>query len=108
MKKTCVLFIATIAVMVIAWNATAEQTAYTTFVDSPQTRMEIDREHIRDQLVQGSFVKWVRAAPTSNGYFKSSLNRRWQANSRQNSHLISQTRLLYVMAQAYETTRQSN
>ncbi len=107
MQKTCVLFIATIAVMAITWSATAEQTAYTTYADSPLTRLEIDRRHIRNRLIQGSFAKWVKAAPTSNGYFKSAMNRRWKAGRRQKSHLISQTRLLYVMAQAYEITRQS-
>lgn len=106
-KKTYVLFIATIAVMIVTWNATAEQTAYTTFAASPQIRMEIDRRDMRNQLIRGSFEKWVRVSPTSNGYFKSSVNRRWKAKSRQRSHLISQTRLLYVMAQAYEVTRQS-
>ena len=104
MRKTSVMMIASIAVLVMLENVKAEMSTSNMFTPSPRTRQEIDRELFIERLIQGSFVKWVRASPTANGYFKSAMNRRWQAQRNQKSHLISQTRLLYVMAQAYELT----
>ncbi len=107
MRKASVMMIATVAILATVWSAPAEQAMDTISILPPQARVQLNRQRFRNDLIQGSFVKWIRATSTSNGYVKSSVNRRWKAQRKQRSHIISQTRHLYVMAQAYQLTRQS-
>ena len=67
-------------------------------------RRHIDGEWFRKSLVEDNLSHWLAAAATESGFFRSALDRRWRPAGRQVATLVSQSRLLFVMAAGYEVT----
>ena len=67
-------------------------------------RRHIDGEWFRRSLVEDNLAHWLAAAVTDSGFFRSALDRRWRPAERQVATLVSQSRLLFVMAAGYEVT----
>jgi mannose/cellobiose epimerase-like protein (N-acyl-D-glucosamine 2-epimerase family) len=65
----------------------------------------IDREWFRKTLI-GETAHWRDAASTPSGFFQPSLDRQWRPVGEQMGTLVSQCRLLFVMATGYEVTRE--
>lgn len=66
----------------------------------------IDPKRLRQELVEGNLAHWLAASPLPNGFLRADLDRRWQPAARQQGTLVSQGRLLYVMATGYDLTGQ--
>ncbi len=64
----------------------------------------IDAEWFRKSVIEDNISRWLAAARTPNGFFRSSVDRRWRPAKRQSGTLVSQSRLLYVFATGYELT----
>ena len=64
----------------------------------------IERDWLRQTLTQ-EVGHWRVAVVTPSGFFQPSLDRQWRPVGRQVGTLVSQSRLLYVLAIGYETTR---
>lgn len=64
----------------------------------------IDEQWHRQSLVEGHLGPWLRASPTENGFFRSSVTRNWQATDGQPGDLVVQSRLVYAMAVGYDVT----
>lgn len=64
----------------------------------------INREWFRKMLIE-EVSHWRTATATPNGFFQPSLDREWRPVGQQVGTLVSQCRLLYVMARGYEATR---
>ena len=105
MTKTVVTVnLLVILLLSVFWVQATEEMPLEIRLPSERTAMEIDHQAFKDQLIQGNLAYTVEVSPTANGYFKTALNRQWQPTDPQKSHLVSQTRLLYVMAQGYDLT----
>lgn len=65
----------------------------------------IDRDWFRRTLVSEA-AHWREAAVTPNGFFQASLDRQWRPAQQQTGTLVTQTRLMFVMAAGYEVTRE--
>ena len=63
----------------------------------------LDRERFEHELVEILYY-WLRATQTKNGFFRSNLTREWLPAKKQTGTLVSQSRLLYVMATGYDIT----
>lgn len=66
----------------------------------------VDADWHRSSLVQGSLVHWLSAAQTGNGFFQTARDRHWQPLASQPGDLVSQARLVYVLAAGYELTHE--
>lgn len=64
----------------------------------------LDREWFRRALVDET-ARWRAAASTPNGFFQPSLDREWRPVGQQTGTLVSQSRLIFVMAAGYDHTR---
>lgn len=64
----------------------------------------IDLAWFRRELIQNNLAHWLSAAPTENGFFRADLDRQWRPAAKQEATLVSQGRLLYVMATGYSLT----
>jgi len=64
----------------------------------------IDAEWFRRSLVEDHLRKWLKAAPTENGFFRNDFDRRWRPAMEQRATLVSQCRLLMVLATGYSLT----
>ena len=67
---------------------------------------DIDEEWFTQSLVEDNLSHWLSAASTDNGFFRTALNRQWQPVEEQIATLVSQCRLLYVMAEGYQITQE--
>jgi mannose/cellobiose epimerase-like protein (N-acyl-D-glucosamine 2-epimerase family) len=65
----------------------------------------IDSAWFRKTLI-GETAHWRDAASTPSGFFQPSLDRQWRPVGEQMGTLVSQCRLLFVMATGYEVTRE--
>jgi mannose/cellobiose epimerase-like protein (N-acyl-D-glucosamine 2-epimerase family) len=65
----------------------------------------IDCEWFRKAILE-EVGHWRAAVVTPSGFFQASLDREWQPVGRQTATLVSQSRLLYVLATGFELTRQ--
>ncbi|KPK79463.1 MAG: hypothetical protein AMJ81_13185, partial [Phycisphaerae bacterium SM23_33] len=70
-------------------------------------RQHIDGEWFRRSLLEDNLAHWLAAAPTENGFFRSALDRQWRPDAEQVGTLVSQSRLLFVLAAGYELTGQA-
>ena len=70
----------------------------------PMTCKHIDREWFRRSLIDDNLSNWLAVAPTPSGFFRTDLDRRWRPAGRQVGTLVSQSRMLFVMAAGYEAT----
>ncbi|HEY9104505.1 AGE family epimerase/isomerase [Chitinimonas sp.] len=70
------------------------------------TRHRVDADWHRNSLGQGHLVHWLAAAQTDNGFFQAARDRRWQALAGQPGDLVSQARLIYVLAAGYDQTHE--
>lgn len=64
----------------------------------------IDQEWYRRNLEEAHLSHWLVAAPAANGFFNTTLDRRWQTAADQPGDLPGQAQILYVMAVGHETT----
>ncbi len=64
----------------------------------------IDPQWFRKSFIQDNAAHWLAAAPTENGFFRSDLDRQWRPAEQQVATLVSQSRLLFVLAAAHEVT----
>jgi mannose/cellobiose epimerase-like protein (N-acyl-D-glucosamine 2-epimerase family) len=64
----------------------------------------IDGKWFRRSLVQDNLAHWLAAAPTENGFYRATLDRQWRPAEKQTGTLVSQCRLLFVLASGYEVT----
>lgn len=64
----------------------------------------IDAEWFRRSFVEDNAAHWLAAAPTENGFFRTSLDRQWRPAKKQMATLVSQSRLLFVFAAGYDAT----
>jgi mannose/cellobiose epimerase-like protein (N-acyl-D-glucosamine 2-epimerase family) len=55
-------------------------------------------------LIGDTLSPWLAAAPTPSGFFRAGFDRRWRPDAEQQATIVSQARLLYVMAVGYEAT----
>ena len=67
----------------------------------------VDRAELMRLLVRESLEHWLAAAATESGFFRVNLDRQWRPVSPQTSSLVSQSRLIYVMACGHEVTGRS-
>jgi len=67
-------------------------------------KTHVDREWFRQSLVQDNLAHWLSAAPTPNGFFRTNLDRQWRPAADQTGTLVSQSRMLFVLATGYEVT----
>lgn len=67
----------------------------------------IEREWFRQALL-GETAHWREAASTPSGFFRPMLDRQWRPVGEQTGTLVSQCRLLFVMATGYEVTREGS
>ena len=64
----------------------------------------IDGEWYRRNLEEAHLSHWLQALPTSNGFFNTAVNRKWQPMKSQPGDIVGHTRAIYVMAIGYELT----
>jgi len=64
----------------------------------------IDCEWFRQAILE-EVGHWRAATVTPSGFLQPALDREWQPAGRQTATLVSQSRLLYVLATGYELTR---
>jgi mannobiose 2-epimerase len=69
-----------------------------------EIRQHINPVKFRTALIDDNLTHWLHATSTSNGFYQTNLNRRWQPYGEQTATLVSQTRLLYVLGVGYELT----
>jgi mannose/cellobiose epimerase-like protein (N-acyl-D-glucosamine 2-epimerase family)/membrane-associated phospholipid phosphatase len=69
------------------------------------TRGHIDPDWFRRTLTEET-AHWRAASVTANGFFQPSIDRQWRPVGKQIATLVSQSRLLFVMATGYEMTRE--
>lgn len=65
---------------------------------------QISPDKFRTALIEDNLSYWLQATSTSNGFYRTRLNRYWQPHRAQSATLVSQTRLLYVFGVGYELT----
>ncbi|ELS01769.1 N-acyl-D-glucosamine 2-epimerase [Xenococcus sp. PCC 7305] len=73
--------------------------------NSITTKYDIDEKWFQQSLVEDNLSHWLNSAITNNGFFRVTLNRQWQPAAEQTATLVSQSRLLYVMAEGYQITQ---
>jgi mannose/cellobiose epimerase-like protein (N-acyl-D-glucosamine 2-epimerase family) len=66
--------------------------------------LRIDWDWFRESAVRDNLTHWLRAAPTSNGFFQVNLDDSWQPIDPKEGTVVSQARLIYVMAEGYRQT----
>lgn len=66
--------------------------------------LNLDRQMLTRQLIDGCTARWLSAAPTGNGFFQANLDRAWQSVGPQTATLVSQSRLLYVLSVGHDRT----
>jgi mannobiose 2-epimerase len=67
-------------------------------------REHIDGEWFRQNLVRDNLAHWLAAAPTDSGFLRSELDRQWRPDAQQVGTLVSQSRLLFVLAAGHDVT----
>lgn len=65
----------------------------------------VDADWHRRALLEGHLARWLAAAPTPNGFFRTQFDRNWTPRAQQPGFLTGQSRLVYAMAIGYELTR---
>ena len=70
-----------------------------------EVRGRIDHAWFRQNLIDAHLSRWLRAAPTDNGFFRTAVDRSWTPKSAQPGDIVSHTRTLFVMAAGFEVTR---
>jgi cellobiose epimerase len=65
----------------------------------------IDVQWHRSALLEGHLARWLEAAPTPNGFFRTQFDRRWNPRPQQHGALTGQCRLVYALAMGYELTQ---
>jgi mannobiose 2-epimerase len=73
--------------------------------DRPKPAARIDAAWHRLDLVQGLLGHWGSVAPTSSGFMRSAVDRRWVAATRQPGQLTDQARLVYAFTVGFEVTK---
>ncbi len=69
-----------------------------------QIRSRIDGDWHRQTLERDHFEHWLKALPTTSGFFNTAVTRNWQAIDAQPGDLVSHSRGLFVMAAAHALT----
>lgn len=67
-------------------------------------RSSVDIEWHRQSLMTTHLARWLAAAPTESGVFRTTFDRRWQAQPKTGSDLTGQSRLVYAMLIGYEVS----
>ncbi|HET6429060.1 MAG TPA: AGE family epimerase/isomerase [Phycisphaerae bacterium] len=67
-------------------------------------RKHVDGEWFRRSLVEDNLSHWLAAAPRPNGFFAATLDRQWKPADEQVGTLVSQSRLVFVMAAGHDVT----
>ena len=70
----------------------------------PMTSTHIDREWFRHSLIDDNLAHWLAAGPTESGFFRTDLDRQWRPAARQVATLVSQSRMIFVMAAGHDAT----
>ena len=70
----------------------------------PGESSRIDAQWHRRSLIEGHLSKWLVAAPTDSGLFKTAFNRQWKETPTTAGDLTEQCRLIYAMVLGYELT----
>jgi len=67
-------------------------------------KQHIDGPWFRQSLIDDILAPWLAAAPTDNGFLRSAMDRQWRPAEKQSATLVSQGRLLFVLATGWEVT----
>jgi len=64
----------------------------------------LNREWFRQSFVDDNLAYWLSATRTDSGLFQTNLDRQWRPSETQLGTLVSQSRMLFVLATGYEVT----
>ena len=79
--------------------------AFSLLLRAAAAEPRIDCDWFRQAILE-EVGHWRAATVTPSGFLQPSLDREWQPVGRQTATLVSQSRLLYVLATGYEVTRE--